>query len=329
MVGRGHVEAKRYAEAVAPLEKYLAAKPDGDVAPFALMYLVKARLELGEADAAAEGAGAARRAVPQERGAGAGPGPRGRVGARGEAVRPRGRAVPARVGRGGRPGRWRRGPGWAWAGRCSTAASRPRPPRRSPPSSPPRRPTTRSPPRPPWPAPAPSKPPSRPSPALAAYAKTAESYPKSEAATLAALARARLLVELEAPGRRRRGVRRFVEDHPDYKPNDPGRAGLDAVLAEWGWALIDADKPAEADKVFARLLDDVPRQPPRRRRPVQPRRVGQPVQEPRRGGPAARPARGRRARRRRPACSSRPSTGWAGPRPRRRTGRPRRRPSTA
>ena len=35
----------------------------------------------------------------------------------------------------------------------------------------------------------------------------------------------------------------------------------DALLAEWGWSLIDAEKPAEADRVFARLLKDHPDSP--------------------------------------------------------------------
>ena len=38
-----------------------------------------------------------------------------------------------------------------------------------------------------------------------------------------------------------------------WKP--PG-SSADALLAEWGWALLDAEKPAEADPVFARLLEN-------------------------------------------------------------------------
>ena len=38
----------------------------------------------------------------------------------------------------------------------------------------------------------------------------------------------------------------------------PGDAGL---LAEWGWSLVDADKPAEADRVFERLLKEHPDSP--------------------------------------------------------------------
>ena len=32
----------------------------------------------------------------------------------------------------------------------------------------------------------------------------------------------------------------------------------DALLSEWGWVLLDADKAAEADRVFARLLKEYP-----------------------------------------------------------------------
>ena len=42
----------------------------------------------------------------------------------------------------------------------------------------------------------------------------------------------------------------FVTDYPGYKPADAAAPGLDAVLADWGWALIDADKSSEADDVF-------------------------------------------------------------------------------
>ena len=52
VVGQGHLEAKQYDEAAAALEKYLSAKPDGEVADFALGHLVHARLELGRIDEA-------------------------------------------------------------------------------------------------------------------------------------------------------------------------------------------------------------------------------------------------------------------------------------
>ena len=36
---------------------------------------------------------------------------------------------------------------------------------------------------------------------------------------------------------------------------------IDGLLAEWGWSLVDADKPAEADRVFGRLLKEHPDSP--------------------------------------------------------------------
>ena len=52
LLGQGHVDAGRFAQAVAPLEAYLAAKPDGEVADYALALLAHAHLETGRADAA-------------------------------------------------------------------------------------------------------------------------------------------------------------------------------------------------------------------------------------------------------------------------------------
>lgn len=52
VLGAGHFEAQRYAEAVPLLEAYLTAKPGGDVAPDALALLAMAQSELGQRDAA-------------------------------------------------------------------------------------------------------------------------------------------------------------------------------------------------------------------------------------------------------------------------------------
>ena len=52
LVGQSHLDARRYAEAVALLEQYLAANPRGDVADFAMAHLVMARVGLGQLDAA-------------------------------------------------------------------------------------------------------------------------------------------------------------------------------------------------------------------------------------------------------------------------------------
>ena len=50
LVGQSHLDAGRYADAVAPLEGYLAANPRGDVAEFAMAHLVTARLGMGQPD---------------------------------------------------------------------------------------------------------------------------------------------------------------------------------------------------------------------------------------------------------------------------------------
>ena len=50
LIGQSHLTAGRYADAVPPLEAYLAANPKGDVADFALAHLAVARLGLGQLD---------------------------------------------------------------------------------------------------------------------------------------------------------------------------------------------------------------------------------------------------------------------------------------
>ena len=71
------------------------------------------------------------------------------------------------------------------------------------------------------------------------------------------LARARLLAKAKHPAEAADAFARVPRRPPQGRP----RARADVVLAEWGWALLDADKPAEADKAFARLLDEFPDSP--------------------------------------------------------------------
>ena len=59
------------------------------------------------------------------------------------------------------------------------------------------------------------------------------------------------------------------------------------LLAERGWALVDARKTAEADTVFERAAQGIPTRPSRHRCPVQSRRIGQPGRQPRGGRPLA------------------------------------------
>ena len=54
MVGQRHVEQGKFAEATGPLQRYLEAQPDGDVADYALAHLTTAQIGLGQIDEAAK-----------------------------------------------------------------------------------------------------------------------------------------------------------------------------------------------------------------------------------------------------------------------------------
>lgn len=260
LVGRAHVEAKRYAEAVPALEKYLDTKPDGDVAPFALLYLIKARLELGEADAAAKTLGRLAERFPKSQALAPS---RVLVAEAALSAKAYDRAADQfRLATAGAAdpslaSRARLGLGWSLleGGKPADAAEAFATFLASAPADDPAAPEAAL-------AQARSLEAAKQAePALAAYNRMAEKYPASEPAPLAALAAARLLVALKRPAEAAETYARFVKDHPDYQPKDPNWPRLDAVLAEWGWALIDADKQAEADKVFQRLLETFPESP--------------------------------------------------------------------
>ncbi|OJW15665.1 MAG: hypothetical protein BGO49_15590 [Planctomycetales bacterium 71-10] len=96
--------------------------------------------------------------------------------------------------------------------------------------------------------------------ALAAYEQVETRAPKQDAAVFAALARARLLAK-DRPKEAADVLGRLLD-------GDEARARLkaidqpvDALLADRGWDLIDAGEVAEADKVFAQLLDEIPTSP--------------------------------------------------------------------
>lgn len=101
--------------------------------------------------------------------------------------------------------------------------------------------------------------------ALAAYEQVTERYAKSKEASQALLAQARLLVEAKRPADAARAYSIYVQALPKSQanPNAPVRSEdrPDGVLAEWGWALLDAGKTADADRVFARLLAQFPDSP--------------------------------------------------------------------
>jgi TolA-binding protein len=97
--------------------------------------------------------------------------------------------------------------------------------------------------------------------ALLAYSQVIKQYGASDYAMSATLARARLLAKL---GRNKEAAADFKQFFASPKAGaNLATCGLseDAMLAEWGWALIDSQEPAESDRVFARLLQNHPESP--------------------------------------------------------------------
>ena len=89
----------------------------------------------------------------------------------------------------------------------------------------------------------------------------AEKYAKTERDSVAGLARARLLVKLGRNADAAAAFERLVADPERREALAKAGATADALLAEWGWSLVDAAKPAEADRVFSRLLKEYPESP--------------------------------------------------------------------
>jgi len=272
LLGQAHVEGGRYAAAIGPLEKYLAANPKGEVAEFALAHLVVARIGVDRLDDAGRTLATLADQFPHSKLL-----PPARVRLAEAALRahqPQ-RALdqfrlvvdlePAKGTPAGRPGqavelplriRALAGLGRAFSdlGKPLDAATAfaqilelaPNDPvasrialergralesgRES-------------------------------AAALDAYSQVIKNFANSEQAALASLARARLLAKL---GRNKEAAAEFKQFFA--RPNArtilaTGGLPEDAALAEWGWALLDAQDSAEADRVFARLLDNHPESP--------------------------------------------------------------------
>lgn len=259
LLGRYRVEAGSYAGAVDPLEKYLTSKPTGDVAAYALAYLVQARLALGESDEAGRSLDALAAGFPKSE---ALPVSRVRLAEWSLGAKQYGRAADqfrAAAAEATDPAlasRSRLGLGWslldggkpaeaAEAFAAAAAASAPGDPLAPEAALAEGR---------AWEAAGKAE------PALTAYATAMRAHPGTAAAGLAAAARARLLAAEKRPAEAAEAFAALVGDAPAPagQPPRPDAAATDALLADWGWALVDADKPAEADKVFERLLRDYP-----------------------------------------------------------------------
>jgi TolA-binding protein len=97
--------------------------------------------------------------------------------------------------------------------------------------------------------------------ALDAYADAASRFKGSQSAQLAAIARARLLVKLGRHAEASAAYEQIIASSQASKNAVNPVVPLDALLGEWGWSLVDSDKPADADRVFQRLLDQYPHSP--------------------------------------------------------------------
>ena len=259
LVGQAHVEAGRYSEGVSALESYLKGKPDGDVVDYALAHLIQARIGLGELDAVFETLGRLSAKFPRSKVLDVS---RVRAGEAALGAKQYERATEQfrLASESADPftaSRARLGLGWTLldSGKADEAAasfgaflaSAPRDNSDAPEASLARARVLEA-----------AK---KFDDALQAYALTAKSYPKSDQGEDAALAHARLLSETKHPLEAAAAYAQFVQDHPGYKPKTESGSGLDAILADWGWSLNDADKPSEADKVFTRLLQEFPDSP--------------------------------------------------------------------
>ncbi|HEX8200605.1 MAG TPA: tetratricopeptide repeat protein, partial [Isosphaeraceae bacterium] len=253
LVGQAHVEAGRFAEAAAAMEKYLAQKPDGEVADHALAYLAIARAELGQADASRQALDRLAARFPKS--------PalartrlrlaetalaRKQFAAAAELFSPAAQADDPAL----RP-RALSGLGWSRLqdGHPAEAAEAfdallkdfpadPLAPEAALALGRARQEADQL------------------DAALAAYALVLDRYAEADQAAPAALARARLLAKAGRPAEAAAAFERLLDAAPDHLA-----APRDTLLAERGWALLDADQAAEADPLFRRLLEEHPDSP--------------------------------------------------------------------
>jgi cellulose synthase operon protein C len=97
--------------------------------------------------------------------------------------------------------------------------------------------------------------------ALKAYSLVMERFAKSDQAPHAALAQARLFAQAGRRDLAARAFARLIDDQDAQEALKSAGVTPDTLMSEWGWVLLDADKPAEADRVFGRLLKEHPNSP--------------------------------------------------------------------
>lgn len=96
--------------------------------------------------------------------------------------------------------------------------------------------------------------------ALTAYEEAAKRFAsRPRIAALARLARARLLDRLGRHAEAADAFDAYLKDHPE--PPDASVPGTDVVLADFGWALLEAGKKPESVALFRKLLEEFPSSP--------------------------------------------------------------------
>lgn len=97
----------------------------------------------------------------------------------------------------------------------------------------------------------------------ALFEKVANAYPKENSALFADLARARLLDAADPPNPAAAAeiLGKLLADQETRARLEAIGQPVDALLAEWGWTLADAGKTDEADAAFKELLEAFPNGP--------------------------------------------------------------------
>jgi TolA-binding protein len=98
-------------------------------------------------------------------------------------------------------------------------------------------------------------------PAIKAYSLVLEKYAKSDQASPAALAQARLYAQSNRLDLAVSAFDRLISDQRARDALEAVGTPPDALLSEYGWVLLEANKVAEADRTFARLLKEYPESP--------------------------------------------------------------------
>jgi cellulose synthase operon protein C len=276
LIGQSHLTAGRYTEAVAPLEAYLAANPKGDVADFALAHLAVAHLGLGQLDLAwktmdtiverfprsqalaptrlrlgeaALAAGQAERAAEQFRlvadDANLPKEPRKSAVTRSNDPAEPVLRVRALTGQ-GKALRALGKPADAAAAFAAVLELTPNDPIASEIALAQGRALEAD---------------KQVDAALKSYSLILEKFGKSDHAPHAALAQARLFAQAGRRDEAARAFERLIDDQHSRDALQSAGITPDILLSEWGWVILDADKPAEADRVFARLLKEYPSSP--------------------------------------------------------------------